>query len=222
MATPDTPRRAALATDFDGTMTERDVFEVLVEQLAPPDLPDHWGAYRAGRLTHFEALRRIFASVGAHHEATVRAVVEQAGLQPGLAGLVDRLRAAGWEVVVVSAGCDWYVHHLLDRAGVDVEVHANPGTFVPGHGIVMEPRTGLPFASEAFGIDKPAVLRDVRRRFDPVAFAGDGTTDLGAARLVDASLRFGRGGLAAAAAADGVPLRPFDRWSQVVEEVLSR
>src|SRR4051812_4845694 len=104
-------------TDFDGTMTRHDFYRLAAESLLPPDLPDYWAEYRAGRITHFEALRAIFASIRAD-EPAVRAVVDRMDLDPGVARSLNRLNAAGWDVVVTSAGCDWYIRILLDRAGV--------------------------------------------------------------------------------------------------------
>ncbi len=212
---------AVLVTDFDGTLTDRDFYSLVVERLLPPDVPDHFAAFRAGEVTHFEALRRIFAALADHDEAEVVEVVDAMGLQPDLAGLVARLRAAGWEVLIVSAGCDWYIRHLLDAAGVQIEVHANPGRFVAGRGLIMQRPSESRFRSEAVGVDKAAVVRDALERYDRVAFAGDGLPDLPAARLVADHRRFGRGDLAAAAAAEGVPTRPFERWAEVVEAVLA-
>ena len=210
-----------VVTDFDGTLTDRDFYSLVVERLLPSDAADHFAAFRAGEVTHFEALRRIFAALADHHEHEVLGVVDAMGLQPDLAGLVDRLRAAGWDVVIVSAGCDWYIRHLLDAAGVDVEVHANPGRFVGGRGLVMERPSDPRYRSETVGVDKAAVVRDALARYDRVVFAGDGLPDLPAARLVADHHRFGRGDLAEAAAAEGVPTRPFERWADVVEAVLA-
>lgn len=212
---------AVLVTDFDGTLTDRDFYSLVVERLLPPDAPDHFAAFRVGEVTHFEALRRIFAALADHDEAEVVEVVDAMGLQPDLTGLVARLRAAGWDVVIVSAGCDWYIRHLLDAAGVDIEVHANPGRFVAGRGLVMQRPSEPRFRSEAVGVDKAAVVRDALERYDRVAFAGDGLPDLPAARLVADHRRFGRGDLAEAAAAEGVPTRPFEHWADVVEAVLA-
>jgi 2-hydroxy-3-keto-5-methylthiopentenyl-1-phosphate phosphatase len=220
-AAADADARAVLVTDFDGTLTDRDFYSLVVERLLPADAPDHFAAFRAGEVTHFEALRRIFAALADRGEGEVLEVVDAMGLQPDLAGLVARLRAAGWDVVIVSAGCAWYIRHLLDRAGVDVEVHANPGHFVAGRGLVMQRPSEPRYRSEAVGVDKAAVVRDALDRYGRVAFAGDGLPDLPAARLVADHLRFGRGDLAEAAAAEGVPTRPFERWADVVEAVLA-
>jgi 2,3-diketo-5-methylthio-1-phosphopentane phosphatase len=213
-----TRRRGALVTDFDGTLTDRDVYELVIERFGPPPGEHPFDAYRAGRLTHLEAMQRIFAH--ADDERALLDLLPEVGLQPGLAGLVARLDDAGWDVVVVSAGCRWYIDRLLADAGVEVTVHSNPGRFVHGRGLIIEPPTG-PFVSATVGIDKAAVLRHVRADHEPVAFAGDGLADLPPARLVPDQLRFARGDLAAAAAAEGLPTRPFGSWAEVVEAVLT-
>src|SRR5947209_105262 len=97
-----------LVSDFDGTMTRRDFFQLVVEGLLPPGTPDYWGEYLAGRLTHFETLRAIFGSVTAGEKALLD-VVGAMELEPDLPGEVEALRDAGWRVVVASAGCDWYI-----------------------------------------------------------------------------------------------------------------
>ena len=213
-----TASRAALVTDFDGTMTSRDVYELVLERFGPPPGPDPFEAYRVGEITHLEAMQRIFAR--ADDEQALLDLLPRVGLQPRLRGLVERLDTAGWDVVVVSAGCRWYIDRLLGAAGVEVEVHSNPGHFEPGRGLVIERPDGA-FVSESVGIDKAAVVRHVQATRAPVAFAGDGLADLPAARLVPAELRFARGDLAVAAAEEGLAVRPFESWAEVVEEVLS-
>ena len=115
-----------LVSDFDGTMTRRDFFQLVNERLLPPDLPDYWGDYLAGRRTHFEALQAIFGSVTAGESALLE-VVASMELDPDLRSEVEGLQDEGWRIVVASAGCEWYIRRLLDGAGVDLEVHANPG-----------------------------------------------------------------------------------------------
>src|SRR5262249_18321548 len=127
-----------LVTDFDGTLTRRDFFWLIVEAFAPARLDDYWRDYRDGRITHFEALAGIFAGVGAS-ESEMGRLLARAEPDPRLAHWVERLRHAGWDVVVASAGCAWYIERVLARCGVRLTVHANPGTFVPGEGLFMRP-----------------------------------------------------------------------------------
>jgi 2-hydroxy-3-keto-5-methylthiopentenyl-1-phosphate phosphatase len=214
-------RSSLLVTDFDGTLTRREFYELAVERLVPSDLPDQWAAYRAGETTHFDALATIFASIRDAEGAELDAVLTAMELEPDLAELVARLRAAGWDVAVVSAGCGWYIERLLDAAGVALRVHANPGELTPEGRLVMRRPDG-PYASHELGVDKAAVVRDGLRRHERVAFAGDGYPDLEAARLVPAQYRYARGDLATALASEGLGYVGFERWADVVAGVLDR
>ena len=202
-----------LVSDFDGTMTRRDFFQLVVERLLPSGTPDYWGEYLAGRLTHFEALKAIFGSVTAGEQALVE-VVDSMDLEPDLKGEVDALGRAGWRVVVASAGCEWYIRRLLAEADVTLEVHANPGR-IEGGRLVMEPPVGSRFFSDQTGVDKVAVVRDAIDEAGTVAFAGDGRPDLAPSLLVPGPLRFARGVLAEELTRLGEEFRPFDRWAEV-------
>lgn len=215
------PPMSVLVSDFDGTMTRHDFYRLVLELLLPPGTPDYWAEYRAGRITHFEALRQYFASIRAT-EAEVLKVVDGMELDPDLPAAVADLKRAGWKVVVTSAGCDWYIRRLLTAAGVDVEVHANPGRFVEGRGLLMEMPAGSPFLSPTLGVDKAGVVRGYLATGRPVAFAGDGYPDAEGARLVPDDLRFGRDALAEVLRAEGLPFHPFDSWSDVARTLLKR
>jgi 2,3-diketo-5-methylthio-1-phosphopentane phosphatase len=219
--TPGPARGGVLVSDFDGTMTRHDFYKLAIESLLPPDTPDYWAEYRAGTVTHFEALRRYFASIRAG-EAEVLAVVDRMELDPELPAAVEALRRAGWEVVVTSAGCDWYIRRLLAAAGVSLEVHSNPGRFVAGKGLLMEMPIGSPYLSQSLGVDKARVVRGYLDGGRTVAFAGDGFPDAEAALLVPGSLRFARGDLADVLGRDGQEYRPFDSWSVIARVLLRR
>jgi 2,3-diketo-5-methylthio-1-phosphopentane phosphatase len=217
-----TPRQhgGILVSDFDGTLTRRDFFRVVLECLAPPCAPGIWDDYRRGRITHFEALRAIYAAIRTD-EATLLNLLPQMQLDPDLTEEVATLRAAGWEVVVASGGCDWYIRRLLAERGVTLEVHANPGRFEPGRGLLMQLPAASPYFSPTHGIDKAAVVRAAQRTVRRVAFAGDGNPDLEAAALVPPELRFARSDLARALTRDALPFQPFERWADVSRALLT-
>jgi len=213
--------RSVLVSDFDGTMTRRDFFKLAIQELLPPDGPDFWSEYRAGQITHFEALRRYFAEIRAT-EAEVIAVVDQMELDPELPQAVAELRRANWKIIVTSGGCDWYIRRLLAQAGVELEVHANPGRFVPGLGLQMEMPVGSPFLSPTLGIDKAQVVRYHLQQGRSVAFAGDGVPDVEAALLVPGGLRFARSDLADVLKQNGEPFQQYSTWSQIAQYLLAR
>jgi 2-hydroxy-3-keto-5-methylthiopentenyl-1-phosphate phosphatase len=208
-----------LVSDFDGTMTRHDFYKLAIEFLLPPDTPDYWAEYRAGTITHFEALRRYFAAIRAP-EDEVLAVVRRMELDPALPAAVAALTLGGWKVVVTSAGCDWYIRWLLAEAGVEVEVHSNPGRFVAGKGLLMEMPAGSPFLSPSLGVDKTAIVRRYLESGRPVAFAGDGFPDAEPARLVPEGLRFARGDLANVLDQERLSFRPFETWSDISRVLL--
>ena len=214
-------RGPVLVSDFDGTMTRNDFYKLAIERLLPPDTPDYWAAYREGTLTHFEALRSYFAAIRAS-EDEVMVVVRAMELDPELPAAVASLRRAGWRVVVALAGCDWYIRKLLAAAGVEVEVHANPGRFHEGKGLVMEMPTGSPFWSATLGVDKAGIVRGYLEEGRTVGFAGDGFPDAEAARLVPARLRFARADLAAVLRSNGSPFQEFATWSDIAGALVQR
>jgi 2,3-diketo-5-methylthio-1-phosphopentane phosphatase len=207
-----------LVSDFDGTMTRHDFYELAKEFLLPRDLPDYWGRYRAGEITHFQALQAIFASIRAD-EPTVRKIVDRMEIDPDLPEALRLLRQSGWEVVVTSAGCDWYIRILLQKAGVSLKVWSNPGTFETGRGLLMELPRESPFFSPSLGIDKTAVVRQAIDQGRRVAFAGDGPPDIDPARLVRGEFRFARADLAAALSQEGLPFRSYDRWFEIASQL---
>jgi 2,3-diketo-5-methylthio-1-phosphopentane phosphatase len=208
-------------TDFDGTLTRNDFYRIVVERFAPAGLAEHWDGYQSGRLTHFQALQAIFAAIRAR-EADLLTAVRTTAPDPDLAHWVATLAGAGWDVVVASAGCEWYIRRVLAFCRVEVPVHANPGTFHPERGLLMEPPFASPYFCPATGIDKAAIVREGLAQGKVVAFAGDGYTDEEAALLVPPDLRFARADLAEVLDRQGAPYQSFERWSEAAEAVLKR
>lgn len=214
MAENEPGARKVFITDFDGTITRRDFFWLVVETFAPAHLEHFWDGYREGRYMHFEALAGIFAGIRAD-EDQMEELLTRAEPDPGLAEWVPRLRDAGWDIVVASAGCEWYIRRILNRAGVDLVIHANPGTFSPEQGLRMTLPVDSPVFSRHLGIDKSALVRMGIEQGKTVAFAGDGNPDTEAALLVAPGLRFARHDLASSLDALKQPYRAFERWSEV-------
>lgn len=213
------PRGRTLVTDFDGTITLLDFYDLVRQQWPVPPDDDPWEQYVAGKLTHFEALAAIFARIRTD-EATLLQLVGRMQFDPQFAPAVQRLRAAGWEVVVASAGCNWYIQHLLSAAGTTLEVHANHGKFSAERGLQMSLPVGSRFFSRQNGIDKLAVVSEAIQRSSRVAFAGDGRPDLASALAVEPELRFARGWLATELKRRGEPFHSFHRWSEIADVLL--
>jgi 2-hydroxy-3-keto-5-methylthiopentenyl-1-phosphate phosphatase len=220
MSSPDIPSDRLLVTDFDGTMTETDFYELALDRFTPSETRYVWQRYKQRELTTFETLQAIFSSIKAS-PAELIAALDDLGFDAGAAAAIQRLRAAGWEVVIVSAGCDWYIQKILAKAGVSAVVHANPGEYAESGGLEMRVPSASPYLSSKTGIDKAAIVREALENYRDVAFAGNSAPDLEAARLVNDNRRFARSQLADLLDEEYRPYRRFQRWSEIAEMLLT-
>jgi 2,3-diketo-5-methylthio-1-phosphopentane phosphatase len=198
-----------LISDFDGTITGTDFYELI------DGTHDYLAQWRAGRLTHFEAMAAYFSHAPEDSENLDRLLVETQP-DPDLGRSVARLRENGWDLVVVSAGSNWYIDRILASAGVEAPIHSNPGQIVPGGGLQIELPRQSPYFSPETGIDKATVVREALGRYARVAYAGDGVVDYPASLLVPPEFRFARRGLARKLTENEQPFQPFERWSDIV------
>jgi 2-hydroxy-3-keto-5-methylthiopentenyl-1-phosphate phosphatase len=220
---PDHVSDHVLVSDFDGTMTANDFYKLAVERLLPQQALAPWTEYRAGRLTHFEALRDIFAQIRAP-QGEVEALAAAMAPDPRLGESLRDLRAAGWRIVVASAGSSWYIERVLGPLNLldAVEVHANPGVYAQATGLALSMPPASPFTCAETGVDKAAIVRFHRQRGALVAFAGDGFADLPAALATPSALRFARADLATALGERGEGFRSFNAWPDVADALLGR
>src|SRR5690349_980921 len=121
--------RALLITDFDGTVAREDFYQLVIAKLLPRNVPNFWQDYLDGKITHFEVLRNYFSLIR-QKESDVLKLLDAMELDPAFPEVLRALRDAGWDVVIASAGCRWYIDRLLSHVEDPPVVHANPGRFV--------------------------------------------------------------------------------------------
>ena len=211
--------RGILVSDFDSTVTRHDFYNLVRERWPIPPEDDPWEQYVTGTITHFEALAQIFSRIRTS-EAELRDIADSMELDPAFASSVHALQENGWEVIIASAGCAWYIDYLLARTGVSIKVYSNPGTFDPASGLQMTLPVDSPFLDPSTGVDKLAITRDALQRSAFVAFAGDGRPDFAPSLLVPSGRRFARGWLAGALEESGEPFLPFASWEAIARTLL--
>src|SRR5215470_11093594 len=99
---------AVFVSDFDGTITDFDVYALIAERYMPKDHRDAFAEYRAGRITHFEAMQAFYHFAPLDLQAWDR-LLRDVKPDPQFAHCVRRLDANGWDLVIVSAGSSWYI-----------------------------------------------------------------------------------------------------------------
>lgn len=209
-------------TDFDGTMTAVDFYDLVLRHVPDAETPDCWADCDAGRATHVATLHGIFQRAP-RDEAFLRSWLPEAELDPATPAAVGQLRAAGWDIVVVSAGSEWYIRQLLAPVAQDVHVIANPGGYSDDEGLWMDwPPADVPWYCRHFGVDKGKIVQHLQDRGATVAFAGDGRPDRSAITRVPAELRFAKGWLAEMLTASGMAFQPFAVWSDIAPRLVAR
>ena len=213
--------RSILITDFDGTLCRQDFYQLVVAHLLPTQVPNYWQDYLDQKLTHFEVLRSYFGEIRCS-ESEVDHILNKMELEPELPRLLEKLRAAEWEVVIASAGCAWYIHKLIGHIEKLPAIHANPGKFIEGQGLLMSMPHGAQFFSPFNGVDKLAITKAAIEKVGQarVAYAGDGLTDVVPSLLVPEQQRFARSDLARMLTEKKQRFLAFERWVEVAERLL--
>ncbi|MCY3799958.1 MAG: MtnX-like HAD-IB family phosphatase [Chloroflexi bacterium] len=207
----------AFIFDFDGTVSPSDMGHVIFNAFADPSWREIDEEWIRGEIPTSVRARRQFELVSAGRGELLELIARQS-IDPGFAPLVAELRAHGIEPQVVSDGFDIYVGPMLAKAGLaDVAFESNRLTFRDGS-------IELEFPHERPDLDprggwKAEVVRAARLGGRRIAYAGDGMSDLAAARLAD--LLFARDRLAAQCEVEGIAYHPFSNMRDIHRWVLA-
>jgi 2-hydroxy-3-keto-5-methylthiopentenyl-1-phosphate phosphatase len=207
-----------LVVDFDGTITEDDLLDEIAQTFGDPDV------YREvdegldeNRLTLREVITREFEPVRAPLDEVRRWVLDNVRIRPGFRGLVELARERGWRLVVVSSGFHELIEPVLDREGVEVELHANRVDPDPaGWRVQWQYADGCGACGESC---KRSIVREFARD-DEIVYIGDGYSDRCAAEASDRV--FALRELARYLDERGVPYEPFEDFEQVADSLLER
>jgi 2-hydroxy-3-keto-5-methylthiopentenyl-1-phosphate phosphatase len=206
---PKVEQRRSVVLDFDGTVTESDLLDRIALEFGDPvvyqELED---ALHEGRLPLRDVIVREFRPVTAPLDEVVAWVLDEAKVRGGFADFVREARAARWDVHVVSSGFHELIEPILEREGVEVELHANRVDARPD-GWRVEWR--YPDDCEVCG-------ESCKRSLLPpgeVVYIGDGYSDRCAAMA--AGRVFATSGLARYLSEQGKPFEPFSDFHALSE-----
>jgi 2-hydroxy-3-keto-5-methylthiopentenyl-1-phosphate phosphatase len=197
-----------LVLDWDGTVTERDTLDIVLERFGDAEIYERVEAeLDAGRMTLNEVIAAEFLTVSASREEVLAHVLEHTRVRPGFAELARARRP-----LVVSSGFHELIEPVLEREGVldAVELRANRVEARPD-GWRVQFRVAE--ACEVCG--EPCKRGDLPD--GEVAYAGDGHSDycasLAAARV------FATGGLARWLESRGVAFAPLTDFYKLAGEL---
>jgi len=219
------PRGAGLAIvlDFDGTITDQDIGDKVVERFARAGWEEGVrrlarGEWSVGKLQRWEAARLPADRL----DEMVDFALGIARLRPGLRELVDFAGRSGIYIEVASAGFDFYVNAILEREGfADLRVVVPRFTSDEGRGAGGSPRLEFPpgvATCERVGLCKCDRLWRLQREGRRALFVGDGISDHCPAG--EADFVFARGSLARYCTARGIRHAPYEDFTDVLARIV--
>ena len=211
----------ALISDFDGTITADDFFWYTInEYLEESDLKP-WHDYIDRKITHFQALSRIFGKIRALEE-DFNDFIDRFPVEPKFIDTIELCNKKNIEFYIVSAGCDYYITRILKRIAPKAKYHliTNKSQYHPDFGLkfIMHD-SDYHYYDSNVGVSKPKVVKDLKERGYYCIFAGDGRPDLPAAKLAD--IVFARKTLLDLCKEEGIKTEKFATYEDVYNFVLN-
>ncbi len=199
----------AIAVDFDGTITERDLLDEIARVFGDPEVYRQVDeGLHGGTLTLQECITRELEPVRAPLDEVVDYVLARVRLRPGLPELVALAEERGWPLVVLSSGFRELIEPVLVREGLELEVRANSVDPSPlGWRVRWRDGRLCPACGEA-------CKRGSLPSADAVIYVGDGISDRCAALACQRV--FATRGLARYLEERGVPYEPFSDFHDIV------
>jgi 2,3-diketo-5-methylthio-1-phosphopentane phosphatase len=202
-------------SDFDGTITEKDVANLILDKYAYPQWLEIEKEYKARKIGTREAINREFALVKASREELTAFVDEAASLDPHFKEFLGFLGDTGEKLEIVSEGLDFYIRFLLKKWGLDLPLRTNRTSF---KGRMMniayphrDPRCSL------CGTCKMGRVLELRGKGYEVVYFGNGYSDICPA--LEADKVFAKGQLTVLCEEEDREFMPFNDFGDVVKEV---
>jgi 2-hydroxy-3-keto-5-methylthiopentenyl-1-phosphate phosphatase len=216
--------RTSVFLDFDGTITTIDADVHLLERLAPSEWREIDEEFRRGEVGSRVCLLDTWDLLTAD-EAAMRSVYREVPIDPDTRALLDALRGAGADVMVVSDGFGFYAREVCAELGVPVLTNDVDWTT----GRLEFPHEDRCCACSSCGVCKQAPIKDARYAGRTTVLVGDGASDYKAALLADIVFAKIASGseqpmptdtLAAWCTRNGIPYVPYSTLRDVLDALV--
>lgn len=201
--------------DFDGTITQLDVTDQILSQLAHPSWNQIENEWMLGTIGSRECLERQIALVDAS-VPELHAVIDSIAIDDEFAGFCRFARKRRAPVYIVSDGFDYVIRRVLKGAGLERQFRSNlfaSALRVAGRRLAPS----FPYFPEpcehGCATCKKELMGRLRGGRQPVIFVGDGMCDRFAIEVAD--LVFAKRHLLAYCREKGIACHPFETFKDV-------
>ena len=179
--------KLVFVSDFDGTISKRDFFAYVTQEILTPSDMKPWYEYKSGLITHVEALNRIFNKIRMSVQDFDK-FIDTIEIEEYFEKTVFFCNDNQIDFYVVSAGADYYINRILGNLNLldKVEIITNPSKYSQDRGLELFP---VDKSHELYdldlGISKKSFVQNLQAEGYKVIFAGDGMPDIAAASVAD-------------------------------------
>ena len=178
--------KLALVTDFDGTISDDDFFDLVAKKYLSPKSLEPWSLYLEGKISHLEALKQVFAQIKIP-EKELKIFIRNIKIDKNFVKVAQYCSQHKIPVYMCSAGCDYYIKISLGSVIDKYDIHliTNHGEYNPQTGLIMIPPENSPFYDKNVGISKAGVVSYLQKQGFKVVLCGDGPPDFAPAQIAD-------------------------------------
>ncbi|AOM83011.1 MtnX-like HAD-IB family phosphatase [Salisediminibacterium beveridgei] len=202
----------AFVSDFDGTISKEDFYWLVIHQYYPEGESLYY-KWKKGDFLDIEFLTKIFSSIN-EEEDKILEMIKEIPLDESVKPFIDEVHANGGDFIILSAGTDYYIRELLRMHSLpNVPVYSNRGFYQDGNiHLAVDPHN--PFYSKRYGIDKQAVMKDLKNTYDYLFYYGDSEPDAHPAK--EADRMYAKDGLVDILSSQGTPFTEVNSFKEIM------
>jgi 2-hydroxy-3-keto-5-methylthiopentenyl-1-phosphate phosphatase len=207
-----------IVVDFDCTITQQDVFGLLIERHGGNEGQEMLQKYRERRILPYQSLIEgmQILSKNACMAELCRTLDTEITIDPTFKDFVSFCQMIDVELRIVSCSIDWFIQRVLARCNLE---------HLPVYSAVLDwndhgPEVRFPHREEGctvsegrFSVCKGSLIRAWQTNGETVSIVGDGESDFCGA--VEANHVFARDSLKIFCEQQGIPFTPIDSFQDI-------
>ncbi len=205
-------QKFAFVSDFDGTLTDRDFYHIVMDKYLKDWSWEYYEEWRQTKKINVEFLNKIFGSMDRSEEEILKDIIELP-LDSYAINFINKIESCNGDFFILSAGTSYYIKKLLQHLKIkNVTVISMDGMY-KNRGIQILPDPESEYYSDIWGVNKEKVILTLKQKYSKVYFAGDSEPDIGAAKAADCA--FARNDLQQLLSDKGIPFVPFNKFNEI-------
>ncbi|MCP3741015.1 MtnX-like HAD-IB family phosphatase [Rossellomorea sp. BNER] len=211
-------KKWAFVSDFDGTISKKDFYWIVIEKYfqGGQHLFRQW---KAGEIRDIDFLTTVFKSINQNEEQIISDIL-QIPIDEYVPSFIRNVQKNGGDFFILSAGTDYYIHHVLNKFDVEnVHVFSNQG-FYHKNNIHLNIDEQHIHYSERYGIDKTKIIMQLQEEYEIVHFIGDSEPDSHPAEFSD--LTFAKDSLQDLLREKGITFIPVNDFKEVEKYLIDK